>query len=63
MNIVTGDTKVVTRGAVDGIFINTSGIGIVEYPGLLAVKNIQPGDAIILNGTIGDHGAAIMKTR
>ena len=63
VNIVTGDTKVVTRGAVDGIFINTSGIGIVEYPGLLAVKNIQPGDAIILNGTIGDHGAAIMKTR
>jgi hydrogenase expression/formation protein HypE len=63
VKIVTGDTKVVSRGAVDGIFINTSGIGIVEYPGLLAVKNVQPGDVIILNGTIGDHGAAIMKTR
>ena len=61
--IVTGDTKVVPRGAADGIFINTSGIGVVEYPGLLSIKNIQPGDVIILNGTIGDHGAAIMKAR
>jgi hydrogenase expression/formation protein HypE len=63
VKIVTGDTKVVARGAADGIFINTSGIGIIEYPGLLSIKNIQPGDVIILNGTIGDHGAAIMKTR
>jgi hydrogenase expression/formation protein HypE len=63
VQIVTGDTKVVAHGAADGIFINTSGIGIVEYPGLLAVRNIQPDDVIILNGTIGDHGAAIMTTR
>ena len=63
VKIVTGDTKVVPRGAADGIFINTSGIGIVEYPGTLSIKNIQPGDVIILNGTIGDHGAAIMKAR
>ncbi|MBP7231621.1 MAG: hydrogenase expression/formation protein HypE [Syntrophaceae bacterium] len=63
VQIVTGDTKVVARGAADGIFINTSGIGLVEYPGLLSVKSIQPGDAVILNGTVGDHGAAIMKTR
>jgi hydrogenase expression/formation protein HypE len=63
VKIVTGDTKVVPRGAVDGIFINTSGIGIIEYPGTLSIKNIQPGDVIILNGTIGDHGAAIMKAR
>jgi hydrogenase expression/formation protein HypE len=63
VKIVTGDTKVVPRGAADGIFINTSGIGLVEYLGLLSIKNIQPGDAIILNGTIGDHGAAIMKAR
>ena len=63
VKIVTGDTKVVPRGAADGIFINTSGIGVVEYPGLLSIKNIQPGDVIILNGTIGDHGAAIMKAR
>jgi hydrogenase expression/formation protein HypE len=63
IKIVTGDTKVVARGAADGIFINTSGIGIVEYPGALSVKNIQPYDVIIVNGTIGDHGAAIIKAR
>ena len=63
VKIVTGDTKVVARGAADGIFINTSGIGIVEYPGSLSVKNIQPDDVIIVNGTIGDHGAAIIKAR
>ena len=63
VQIVTGDTKVVARGAADGIFINTSGIGIIEYQGSLSTKNIQPGDAIILSGTIGDHGAAIMKAR
>jgi hydrogenase expression/formation protein HypE len=63
VKIVTGDTKVVARGAADGVFINTSGIGIVEYNGLLSIKNIQPGDVIILNGTIGDHGAAIIKAR
>lgn len=63
VQIVTGDTKVVSRGAADGIFINTSGIGVVEYAGILSLKSIQPGDAVIINGTIGDHGAAIMKTR
>jgi hydrogenase expression/formation protein HypE len=63
VSIVTGDTKVVPRGAADGIFINTSGIGIVEYAGTLSVKSIKAGDAIIFNGTIGDHGAAIIKSR
>jgi hydrogenase expression/formation protein HypE len=63
VKIVTGDTKVVARGAADGIFINTSGIGIVDYPGTLSVKNIQLGDVIIINGTIGDHGAAIIQAR
>ena len=63
IKIVTGDTKVVSRGAVDGIFINTSGIGIIEYEGALSIKSIKTGDAVILNGTIGDHGAAIMKAR
>ena len=63
VKIVTGDTKVVARGAADGIFINTSGIGIVEYAGNLSVKNIQPDDVIIVNGTIGDHGAAIIQAR
>ena len=63
IKIVTGDTKVVARGAADGIFINTSGIGLVEYPGVLSVKNIQLGDVIIVNGTIGEHGAAIIQAR
>lgn len=63
VQIVTGDTKVVARGAADGIFINTSGIGRVEYPAPLSVKSIQPGDVIIVNGTVGDHGAAIIQAR
>jgi len=63
IQIVTGDTKVVSRGAVDGIFINTSGIGLIEYGAPLSMKSIQPGDVVILNGTIGDHGSAIMQSR
>ena len=63
VQIVTGDTKVVARGAADGIFINTSGIGLVEYPAPLSVRSIQPGDVIIVNGTLGDHGAAIIQAR
>jgi hydrogenase expression/formation protein HypE len=61
--IVTGDTKVVARGAADGLFINTSGIGLIEYPSSLSVKSIEPGDAVIVSGTIGDHGAAVLSKR
>ncbi len=61
--IVTGDTKVVARGAADGLFINTSGIGLIEYPKLLSVKSIRPGDVLIVSGTIGDHGAAVLSRR
>ena len=60
--IVTGDTKVVPKGKADGIFINTSGIGDVIYENLSA-SNINDGDAIIVSGEIGDHGAAIMSLR
>ncbi|RZD16030.1 MAG: hydrogenase expression/formation protein HypE [Candidatus Acididesulfobacter guangdongensis] len=60
--IVTGDTKVVPKGKVDGIFINTSGIGEVIYENLSA-SNIDNGDVIIVSGEIGDHGAAIMSLR
>ena len=63
VEIVTGDTKVVPRGAADGIFINTSGIGIVEYAQRISPESIEEGDAIILSGSIGDHGAAIMGLR
>ncbi|HTZ39929.1 MAG TPA: hydrogenase expression/formation protein HypE [Syntrophales bacterium] len=61
--IVTGDTKVVARGAADGLFINTSGIGLIEYPTSLSVKSIEPGDAVLVSGTIGDHGAAVLSKR
>jgi len=61
--IVTGDTKVVARGAADGLFINTSGIGLIDYPSPLSVESIQPGDVIIVSGAIGDHGAAVLSKR
>jgi hydrogenase expression/formation protein HypE len=61
--VVTGDTKVVPRGAADGLFINTSGIGIIRYGSLLSVSSIRPGDAVLVNGPIGDHGAAILSAR
>ncbi|HPS94253.1 MAG TPA: hydrogenase expression/formation protein HypE [Deltaproteobacteria bacterium] len=63
VRVVTGDTKVVARGSCDKIFINTSGIGVVEYASELSASSIEPGDALIVSGTIGDHGAAILSTR
>jgi hydrogenase expression/formation protein HypE len=61
--IVTGDTKVVERGKGDGVFINTTGIGVVP-PGVSpSGDRACPGDAILVSGTIGDHGVAIMSTR
>ena len=63
VQIVTGDTKVVSKGAADGIFINTAGLGMIDYPKAISVTEIRPGDVIILNGTIGDHGAAILNQR
>ena len=63
VQIVTGDTKVVTKGSADKIFINTSGIGLVDYRTDICPASIREGDSIIVNGTIGDHGAAILSTR
>lgn len=63
VQIVTGDTKVVAKGAADGLFINTSGVGIINYGGTLSPQSICPGDTVIINGTIGDHGAAILGKR
>lgn len=63
VQIVTGDTKVVPQGAADGIYINTAGVGIIRYATPLSVTSIRPGDAILVNGTVGDHGAAIMASR
>ncbi|HSV56516.1 MAG TPA: hydrogenase expression/formation protein HypE, partial [Magnetospirillaceae bacterium] len=63
VSVVTGDTKVVPRGAADGLFINTAGIGVVRHEGNLGVTAIRPGDAVIVSGPIGDHGAAILSAR
>ena len=63
VQIVTGDTKVVPRGKADRIFINTSGIGIVEHDLVITGANARTGDNIIVSGTIGDHGIAVMASR
>ena len=63
VEIVTGDTKVVDRGHGDGIYINTTGIGVVPDGLEIGPRRIQPGDAVIVTGTIGDHGMAIMSVR
>ncbi|MCD8510142.1 MAG: hydrogenase expression/formation protein HypE [Bacillus sp. (in: Bacteria)] len=62
VKIVAGDTKVVEKGACDGIFINTTGIGVYEDVTPSHPK-LEEGDAIIVNGTIGDHGMALMAVR
>lgn len=61
--IVAGDTKVVQKGQCDRIFINTSGLGVVRDGVDLSCRNLRPGDAVIVSGTIGDHGMAVMTTR
>ena len=60
-NLVTGDTKVMERGALDGIVINTAGIGIAKT--IVRDNGLVPGDVIIVSGTLGDHGIAIMAHR
>lgn len=62
VRIVTGDTKVVESGKGDGIFITTSGIGLVEH-GEIAPSRVQPGDAVIVSGDLGAHGIAILSVR
>jgi hydrogenase expression/formation protein HypE len=63
VQIVTGDTKVVERGHGDGCYINTAGVGLLR-PGInVGPHRAQPGDAVIVSGTIGDHGMAIMSVR
>ena len=63
VTIVTGDTKVVDRGKGDGIFINTSGVGVVPAGVSIGPSQVQPGDAILLSGDVGRHGIAIMALR
>jgi hydrogenase expression/formation protein HypE len=63
VEIVTGDTKVVEKGSGDQIFINTTGIGLVPEGVSLSANQAQPGDSVLLSGTIGDHGIAILAQR
>lgn len=63
VKIVTGDTKVVERGKGDGIYINTSGVGVINHSWRICPKSVKPGDAILLSGDIGRHGIAIMAQR
>jgi hydrogenase expression/formation protein HypE len=63
VSIVTGDTKVVQRGKADGCYINTAGVGVIDYPGQLGVSTVRPGDAVLVSGPIGDHGVTVMLAR
>src|SRR5262249_14415348 len=63
VTLVTGDTKVVDRGKGDQVFITTTGLGLVPEGRCLSIRNARPGDRILLSGTIGDHGIAIMSVR
>ncbi len=63
VRIVTGDTKVVPRGAADKLFINTAGIGVIRRGCDIRSDRARPGDRILINGYIGDHGAAIVDAR
>ena len=61
--IVTGDTKVVNRGAADKLFINTAGIGVIPTGIEIAARRAEVGDVLLVNGSIGDHGVAILQAR
>lgn len=63
VQVVAGDTKVVERGAADGIFITTSGIGLIPPGVKISATGAMPGDAVIVSGAIGDHGATILSKR
>jgi hydrogenase expression/formation protein HypE len=63
VEIVTGDTKVVPKGACDKLFITTTGIGVIRRGLRLGAGNARPGDVIVVNGVLGDHGAAILAAR
>ena len=63
VQVVTGDTKVVERGKCEGLYINTAGIGRVMTPHPLGAARVKPGDAVIINGPIGEHGVSVMSRR
>jgi hydrogenase expression/formation protein HypE len=63
VQIITGDTKVVDKGKGDGLFINTTGIGVIGHDQKILPQNVQPGDVVIVSGDLGRHGMAIMAVR
>jgi hydrogenase expression/formation protein HypE len=63
VSIVTGDTKVVNRGSADKLFVTTAGIGLVPDGVTISASNARPGDVVILSGTVGDHGMAVLAMR
>lgn len=63
VSVVTGDTKVVEHGAADKLFINTAGIGVIAAGINISASRAQPGDKVIVNGSLGDHGVAILLSR
>lgn len=63
VQIVTGDTKVVNRGAADGVYITTAGVGVIPAGVRLSASNVRPGDKVIVSGYVGDHGVAVMLAR
>ncbi|MGZ7023657.1 MAG: hydrogenase expression/formation protein HypE, partial [Ilumatobacteraceae bacterium] len=63
VQIVAGDTKVVGKGAADGVYISTAGVGVIPKGRRLARELVQPGDKVVLSGTIGEHGMAVMLAR
>ena len=63
VSIVTGDTKVVNHGSADKLFINTAGVGVIGHAVEIAADRAKPGDLVLINGYIGDHGAAIVDAR
>lgn len=63
VQIITGDTKVVDKGKGDGLFINTTGIGVIEHSLDIRPQSVQPGDAVLISGDLARHGMAIMAVR
>ncbi|MBX9638205.1 MAG: hydrogenase expression/formation protein HypE [Mycobacterium pseudokansasii] len=63
VQIVTGDTKVVPRGAADGLFVTTAGIGVIPAHRALSPESVKAGDRVLLSGSMGDHGMAVMLAR
>ncbi|MGK4000583.1 hydrogenase expression/formation protein HypE [Sorangium sp. So ce1024] len=63
VRIVTGDTKVVERGAADGMYVTTAGVGVIPRGVSPSARAVRPGDVVIASGTLGDHGAAIVVAR